>query len=852
MEIVVPLIQSTLSSNTNTRNAAEARLQELCNQNFASYAGVLAQILVVEEIEAQVRQSAGLILKNILSDKDAELEAQPWNKLDPNVRLQIKGLATQALGSHSIQAGKSAAQVVSKIGLIELSTNQWPELIPLLLQNVTSTSSELKIASLETIGYICDEIDPSVVSAQSNQILTAVIQGMRATETDLAVRLSATKALNNALVFVKKNFENQQERNFIMMTIFETCVVQAGSEVVSLLKLAAYECLIKVAEFYYDYLKDYMAVIAQLTFNAIQSEEETIGRMAIEFWCTIGDEEMDLIAEEEYAGDQVDQLERRCLKFMATALPSLLPMLLEKMKLIDEDSDDDNIATSAGTCLSIISNTAKDLVIPIVVPFIQTNVQSTDWRLKASAISAFGFILEGPSSETITPLIQQALGFLLQSMKDNHEKTKKSASWTLGRVCEFHAPIIQLHMPTVLTVLVQALSDEPPIASNACWAIYYLVQEFGSQDGVSEQTNIFSQFFAPLLQELLKCTQREDLDEANLRIASYEVINAIIRGGADDTLEYNIQLIQGLMGRLAQTFQMTAQDKEEQYELQGLLIGVFTSIIHRLGARIEPFSQGILQLLLQVFSQRSASVHEEGLMALSAMILALGPKFAQYTEPFMGVVKLGLQNHQESEVCNIAVGVVGDLTRSLDRGFEKYSNDIVTILLQDISDPRLDNYVKPPIFAVLGDIALAVRGKFVSYLGHVMPLLFEACALQVDGDEDDRVSDYLNQLRQSLLDAFVGILQGLNDDKRIDTCAPYLEKIFQFIRTVALDDSKDEDVLKTALSLLGDLCRFFQHSCTPFVKDQSIISMVKEGIDNELQEAYYAKQQVSKLIGGGW
>ena len=37
----------------------------------------------------------------------------------------------------------------------------------------------VKIASVTTLGYICEEIDPDVIQDQSNMILTAVIEGMK-------------------------------------------------------------------------------------------------------------------------------------------------------------------------------------------------------------------------------------------------------------------------------------------------------------------------------------------------------------------------------------------------------------------------------------------------------------------------------------------------------------------------------------------------------------------------------------------------------------------------------------------------------------------------------------------------
>ena len=52
--------------------------------------------------------------------------------------------------------------------------------------------------------------------SQVNSILTAVVQGMRKEEPDAGVRHAATVALYNAIVFAQTNFENPEERNYLM------------------------------------------------------------------------------------------------------------------------------------------------------------------------------------------------------------------------------------------------------------------------------------------------------------------------------------------------------------------------------------------------------------------------------------------------------------------------------------------------------------------------------------------------------------------------------------------------------------------------------------------------------------
>ena len=51
--------------------------------------------------------------------------------------------------------------------------------------------------------------DARFLASQSNEILTAIVQGMRKEEQSNRVKLAATKALLNSLEFTKANFEKE-------------------------------------------------------------------------------------------------------------------------------------------------------------------------------------------------------------------------------------------------------------------------------------------------------------------------------------------------------------------------------------------------------------------------------------------------------------------------------------------------------------------------------------------------------------------------------------------------------------------------------------------------------------------
>lgn len=137
-----------------------------------------------------------------------------YNKYVGYLYLQILG----ALGTENNRPS-SAAQCVAYVAVAELPVGQWSELIPLLVNNVVNPSSTemMKEATLETIGYICQEIESEVLVSQSNEILTAIIHGMKGSSTSNHVRLAATSALYNSLEFTKGNFEKEVSIGHIIL-----------------------------------------------------------------------------------------------------------------------------------------------------------------------------------------------------------------------------------------------------------------------------------------------------------------------------------------------------------------------------------------------------------------------------------------------------------------------------------------------------------------------------------------------------------------------------------------------------------------------------------------------------------
>jgi len=195
-------------------------------------------------------------------------------------------------------------------------------------------------------------------------------------------------------------------------------------------------------------------------------------------------------------------------------------------------------------------------------------------------------------------------------------------------------------------------------------------------------------------------------------------------------------------------------------------------------------------------------------LTIAALANAVETEFNKYMPDFHDSLYMGLGNWQEYQVCSIAVGLVGDISRAITSRLLPYCDRIITLLLQNLSNKSLDRSVKPPILSCFGDIALAIGGNFEKYLEVVMGMLKQASQTVVttnlESDDYDLI-EYMNLLREGILEAYTGIIQGLREDAKGELIGTHVNVILQLIGHVANDKRRSDAVARCASGICGDL-----------------------------------------------
>ncbi|KFD58653.1 hypothetical protein M513_00346, partial [Trichuris suis] len=814
-----------------------------------SFTSGLSGILANPGEDPYIRQAAGLQLKNVLVSKDAQLKQQcikRWLSIPENVRTDIKTNVLNTIGTETTRPS-IAAQCIAAIAFAELPRNSWPECVFRLTNNVTNANSSeiLKASSLEALGYMCQDIHPSVLADSSNVILTAIVHGMRQEETSNYVRLVATEALYNSLEFTRSNFENEWERNVIMEVVCN-CTQSSSVQV----KVLALQCLVKIVSLYYDYMEVYMKeALFSISVEAMRSSDDEVVLQGIEFWSNVCDEELDLAVEATEAAEKGALPAHQSRHYAKGALTYVLPILLETLARQEENDDEEEWVPSkaAGVCIMLLAQCVGDDVVRLTLPFIASNFQHKDWRRRDAALMAFGSILDGPDHDNLLLLVREGFSVIVNAFKDEQTAVRDTAAWAIGRVCEFCCDIVSQKefLDSLLPLLCDGLSQEPRVAANICWSISNLATSI-HQDMLNftsltqaAETSVLSGAFENLVGELFKVTDRRDAHQSNLRIAAYEALMELIKMSPVDCYKTVQSIVVGVTTRLDHLLGMGAANVSNVGEvghyddLQALLCATLQTALRRLElSDLIEMSDGIMVLLLRLIGaniNRSSVVTEEALMACTVLIEAIGKEFLKYFGAFKPYVIQALTKTSDTQVCIAAVGVVDDLSRNLEKEIVPHMPDFMACLVAILRNPESDKNLKCVVISVFGDMALAAETEFVPFLPTVVQALMEALAIEVDVTDFDQV-DYVNSLRQNCIESFTSILQSLrSSDEAVRMLHPYATEVINYIAKFSQCPEISHEMMTACAGTLGDLAQVYRSGVADALKKPGILELLRKG-----------------------
>ncbi|GFY83801.1 ARM repeat superfamily protein [Actinidia rufa] len=708
---ITQFLLSAQSADAKVRTEAEGNLRQFQEQNLPSFFLSLSVELSNNDKPLESRRLAGIVLKNSLDAKDAarkEHLVQQWVAIDISIKSKIKELLLSTLGSSASEARHTSAQVIAKIASIEIPRKEWPELIGLLLVNMTQQDrpASLKQATLETLGYVCEEIShQDLVQDEVNSVLTAVVQGMNVTEHSPEVRLAATKALYNALDFAQSNFENEMERNYIMKVVCETTVAKEAD-----IRQVAFEKRIKTKD--------------DTTWNVSMAGGTCLGLVAR----TVGDAIVPLVMP--FVEANISKTDWRSREAATYAFGSIL-----------EGPSVEKLAPMVNGGLDFLLNAMKDenshRIVGVLLESIKDAPHVAEKVCGAIYYLAQGYEDAGPSSSLLTPYLPDIITCLIATadrMDGGDSKLRSSAYETLNEVvrCSNLAEtsyIITQLLPVIMnklgqTVELQILSSDDrekqgDLQALLCGVLQVIIQKLSSTDETKAVILQAADQIMVLFLKVFACRSSTVHEEAML------AIGALAYATGPEFGKY--------MSEFYKYLEMGLQNFEE-YQVCSISVGVVGDTCRALDEKILPYCDGIMTLLLKDLSSSELhrSVKPPIFSCFGDVALAIGEHFEKYLPyaiPMMqGAAEIcaRMDNSDEEmvEYGNQLRRSILEAYSGILQGFKNSKPDLMlphaAHLLQFVElvfrDTQRDDSVTKAAVAVLGDLADALGSNVKALL----------------------------------------------------------------------------------------------------------------------------------------
>lgn len=612
------------------------------------------------------------------------------------------------------------------------------------------------------------------------------------------------------------------------------------------LQIAAYGAMARIMSLYYEHMSLYMEqALFSLTINGMHSSDDRVACMAVEFWSTVCEEELEIVLarnEAQALGHGVAGLKDN-FEFAQSALSEVLPTLLSLLTKQDEDADDEdwNVSMAAAACLQLYATNTGSSVIEPTLQFVEKNITSGDWKEREASVMAFGSILDGfvldssdaSEVEKLVRIIRQALNPVIALIEDESLQVRDTVAWCLGRIADLAIDGIDTDkdLPLIIEATVKGLNDDQRVATNCCWTIMNLTEQVNN-DGPRSETSPMSQYYTALVSTLLNFASKNDIEPSS-RASAYEALSTLVIFSARDVLQTVNELASEVTSRLQATIAMQQQlvsidDRANLEELQVNLLSLLTNIIRRIGDENQAAAPQLMELFINLLQNKlpNSMIEEDIFIAIGAVSGSVGPGFDTYMDAFTPFLVNTLKD-PENPAAGTAIGLIADISHSLGPLIVKYGTSFMTLLGNLLQHPDTPRNTKSMILSCFGDIASSMGPEFQTYLEAVMTVVRDASLLQVNGLSDPvtpEFVEYVSTVREAIVDAYVGIVTGLHDDPT--ALQPYIETIISFLQQIHIDTTvvKSESTIRSVVGLLGDIAAMYPPGSLRAVYEQQWVT----------------------------
>lgn len=302
---------------------------------------------------------------------------------------------------------KNASIGLGIIAAVEVPEGHWEAFLQTMADNSTSDTYEYRLASVQTMGMMVEFLDEYIGkqlrNEQIGQVLHSTICNLDPTSKDLA--LIAIKALQRTIPSTGANFQNKDQRDFIMDGLFRAMAIDDEEEI----QTCALQALSEVPAIGYETLAEYVPRIGEITVRFMQGKEATYSqaRAILYFWQQLCEQELQ------------KQSEGTSINIIAQYKDSLLPIIFDGLNITELDDEEPDIEESQDEMSWTVSRAAASLLVEVAkllgdqildetIAFAGQKLNSQSWQDHHVGMMALSSVMEGPTQHALVASLTPA------------------------------------------------------------------------------------------------------------------------------------------------------------------------------------------------------------------------------------------------------------------------------------------------------------------------------------------------------------------------------------------------------------------------------------------------------------
>ena len=864
------LLKDALSNEKEVNTKASNSLNKLALENLSNFLQSLGKILCDDSKPTDIRQLSAILMKNSLLYVET-LQNQWKNKLSNEDKQNIKMLVLSSLASSFPEIRTSSSSVVASISKIDQPiTQNWPDLIISLTKNSFNNDINLKLAAIETLGFVCEELNAKNIDTQTvDLIMNALIENLNNTENDIKVIKQCLKSICFTVKIAEKNFSTEKEMNSIMNSIFLNILNHSNDDDI-LEKIAIFFIEFLSVSNNYDYINDYFSKLMEFSYHLISEKfqsNQKLSLLGMEILCTIGDEELNrepnenfIVIKQSINGLQIDKPKKISKKYFNKIYNQLQQMITTFVSVPNEEEDESEWNLSKG-CLYILSVLVRVADKENVEKFLELLSQQIKqcnnddehckcWYLLASCLNTH-------YKNNIYNIIKDNYKTILEDISNlNNIKIQKSGTYLLNKITKYYPKIFGDSKLSVIfgSCIAGIKSKDSFVVSNICRIIQNIIKIYGDKE-TNKSSNSISQFFENLVLSLFVPAENELANEnINLALTRLITIGCLIEYSSHDKQEKIKEILIKILQEIEKISKNNLNyNKEKVYQLEEYYYTLLRIIFKKYKSKIDKdLGKNIWILTKNLFTERK-SVFEEANLALGALALNMDENFAEIFKEYYDFIEFSIKSFNISNLCKSGLSVLLNSIRAINNTafLSEYSERILKVLIEVCTSNDVNRFNKTIAITCIGEVSMVIGMKFQIFLNDIMELLFSACqmGININTDDEDTI-DFVKELRYELIQTFTCIEFALEENNKL--LVPFVPKIFIFFKQIVNDKvCQRAEILKSMLSFVCDMIKTYGNEMKVICEQQfasDLLNNLKSYQINQYKAEINEQEEILKML----